>query len=140
VFRPSMPPPFGRQRNAFTSTFDKVDAALGEVPGPWFLGGVVQVEPGETCVEIAGILRSKLAMVNCAEGLLSISTCATIPRRRHTFHRGPAVRQPHRAHERVVLVLEGHAAAGDDAVAQRGALVHGVRGRDCRILLLLITL
>ena len=39
VFRPSMPPPFGKARSSFEATFDKVDAALGELQGPWFLGG-----------------------------------------------------------------------------------------------------
>eukprot|EP00227_Mantoniella_beaufortii_P020391 CAMPEP_0197583964 /NCGR_PEP_ID=MMETSP1326-20131121/6712_1 /TAXON_ID=1155430 /ORGANISM="Genus nov. species nov., Strain RCC2288" /LENGTH=445 /DNA_ID=CAMNT_0043148253 /DNA_START=212 /DNA_END=1549 /DNA_ORIENTATION=- len=29
----------GSARRAFEETFDKVDAALGELPGPWFLGG-----------------------------------------------------------------------------------------------------
>lgn len=40
VFRPSMPGPFGGgARKDFEETLDKVDAALGELPGPWFLGG-----------------------------------------------------------------------------------------------------
>jgi len=40
VFRPSMPGPFGGgARKGFEQTFDQVDAALGELPGPWFLGG-----------------------------------------------------------------------------------------------------
>tara|TARA_B100001142_G_scaffold329924_1_gene395145 strand:- start:2262 stop:3590 length:1329 start_codon:yes stop_codon:yes gene_type:complete len=40
VFRPSMPGPFGGGgRKTFEETFDKVDAALGEMDGPWFLGG-----------------------------------------------------------------------------------------------------
>ena len=40
VFRPSGPGPFGGgARKQFEETFDKVNAALGELPGPWFLGG-----------------------------------------------------------------------------------------------------
>ena len=38
VFRPSMPGPLGA-RAGFEKTLDKVDEALGETPGPWFLGG-----------------------------------------------------------------------------------------------------
>lgn len=36
VFRPSFG---GGARNEFEETFDKVDTALGELPGPWFLAG-----------------------------------------------------------------------------------------------------
>jgi len=40
VFRPGMPGPFGGgARKTFEETMDEVDAALGELPGPWFLGG-----------------------------------------------------------------------------------------------------
>lgn len=40
VFRPGMPGPFGGgARKQFEETMDEVDAALGELPGPWFLGG-----------------------------------------------------------------------------------------------------
>ena len=40
VFRPSGPGPFGGgARKQFEETFDKVNEALGELPGPWFLGG-----------------------------------------------------------------------------------------------------
>lgn len=40
IFRPSMPGPFGGgARKDFEETLDKVNAALGVLPGPWFLGG-----------------------------------------------------------------------------------------------------
>ena len=40
VFRPSGPGPFGGgARKQFEETFDKVNAALGGLSGPWFLGG-----------------------------------------------------------------------------------------------------
>ena len=53
---------------------------------------------------------------------------ALVPGRRYPVHRGPAVRQPHRTHERVVPVLERHAAPRNRALGQPRALVPRVRG------------